>query len=375
VLYTLNGKQTSVPYASKGEAEDFRDLVGRVGARRAMEIEDIPLPKSATEAKTDMTVEQWLTHHIDHLTGVGQATIDLYRMFVRCDIGPAIGDIPLPKLTEEDISRWVSAMATKVSTNTGRTPAVNSIKHKHAFLSGALAKAVPRHIPANPAAGRRLPKRTRDDDGSGSSNVHMLSRDEFARLLAAVTEPWRPLVEFLVASGCRWSEASGLKPEDVDRDAGTVRIARSWKHSRTSGYEVGPPKTRRSRRTINVDPSVLKKLNYDNEWLFTNRNGGPVRYYTFRARVWLPAVERSKLKPPPRIHHLRHTYASWMLNAGVPIPVVSRHLGHESIQVTVDIYGDIDRTVAAKAATVMAGILAAEPQKAIEAPRSGKPDD
>ena len=44
-----------------------------------------------------------------------------------------------------------------------------------------------------------------------------------------VTEPWRPLVEFLVASGARWGEVTALRPCDVDRAHGAVRITRAWK--------------------------------------------------------------------------------------------------------------------------------------------------
>lgn len=366
VLFTFNGKQTSVPYESLAEAEDFKDLVNRVGPKRAMEIEDVPLPKNIAP-KNSLTVEQWCNHHIDHLAGVEQGTIDLYRMFVRVDIAPVIGHIPLVKLTSEDIASWVTAMTTILGAQTKRPPAISSLKHKHAFLSGALSKAVPDHIPANPAAGMRLPKTIGEDDGHDIS-IRMLSRDDFDRLLSAVTEPWRPLVEFLVASGCRWGEAVALKPGDVNRSAGTARIVRAWKYSSTNGYVIGAPKTKRSRRTINVDRRVLDKLDYSHEWLFTNRIGGPVRYHTFRSKVWRPAALRSGLDPLPKIHDLRHTYASWMLNAGVPIPVVSRQLGHESIQITVDVYGDIDRTVAAQAAAVMGELLARPAQGAIEAP-------
>ncbi len=46
-----------------------------------------------------------------------------------------------------------------------------------------------------------------------------------------------------------------------------------------------------------------------------------------------------------------------LIQAGVPLPVVSRHLGHESIQVTVDVYGHIDRTSAQAAADAIAGML------------------
>lgn len=356
VLFNLDEKQTSVPYSTMAEAREFCELVNRVGGRRAMEIEDIPLPKSSVP-KSRLTVEQWLTHHIDHLTGVEQGTIDLYRLFVRMDIAPVLGAIPLEKLTEEDIGQWVTVMQTRVSERTGRPPAVNSLRHKHAFLSGALSKAVPKHLPANPAAGRRLP-RTIGEDDNDDIHLKMLSRDEFDRLSAAITEPWRPLILFLVASGCRWGEAAALKPTDVNRDTGTVRITRAWKHSASGGYVIGVPKSKRSRRTINVSKAVLDQLDYDGEWLFTNRSGGPVRYHTFRAKVWKPAAQRSKLDPEPKIHDLRHTCASWLLNAGVPITTVSRHLGHESINITADIYGSVDRTSFKLAADTLGRLLA-----------------
>jgi integrase len=229
----------------------------------------------------------------------------------------------------------------------------------HGFISAGLAKAVPKHIPSNPAAGRRLPKGVRDEVEIDDA---ILSRDDFHRLLGATTEHWKPLIEFLVASGCRWGEATALKPEDVNRKTGVVRVRRAWKHG-SQGYYVGQPKTKRSRRSINLPMSILDKLDISHEWLFVNRDGGPVRYPGFRRRVWDPAVKRAGLDPKPTPHALRHTCGSWMLMAGIPIPVVSRHLGHESIMVTVDIYGHLDRAAAESTADVMGELLA--PVKAI----------
>ncbi|WP_341272096.1 site-specific integrase [Mycobacterium kubicae] len=184
----------------------------------------------------------------------------------------------------------------------------------------------------------------------------MLLHDEFAALLSATTEYWRPFLEFLVASGCRWGEATSLRPTDIDREHGTVRIRRAWKYS-SKGYTIGVPKTTRSRRTVNVPDALLAKLDYDHEWLFVNRAGGPIRYAGFRRRVWDRAVKKAQLDPPPTPHALRHTCGSWMLNAGVPIMTVSRHLGHESIKVTADIYGHVDRTSHRAAADVMSKLL------------------
>jgi integrase len=343
VLYVIDKRQTSVTFTDSDTAEQFRVLVNTVGARRAMDAWGIPVT-AKIEPTSAMTIGEWLRRHIDHLTGCEQKTLDDYNRYRDRDILPFFGDIPLAVLRDDDIGRWVNHL--EVSGNSPKT-----IRNKHGFLSAALAKAVPEHIPSNPAAGRRLPRGKGDAD-----EMRMLTRAEFASLLEATTEPWRPLLLFMVTSGARWGEVAALKPGDVDRKTGAVKIRRAWKYS-SNGYEIGPPKTKRSRRIIHVPARVLEQLDYSNEYLFTNRAGGPVRYQGFRRRVWDKAVERAQLDPPPTPHDLRHTCASWMLTGGVPITVVSRHLGHESIKITVDTYGDVDQASAAAAADFMAGAL------------------
>jgi integrase len=94
----------------------------------------------------------------------------------------------------------------------------------------------------------------------------------------------------------------------------------------------------------------LEQLDYSREWLFTNSGRGrrspddPVRGRNFLRTVWNPAVERAKLDPKPRVHDLRHTCASWLIQDGAPLPSIQAHLGHESIEVTVGIYGHLDRS-------------------------------
>jgi integrase len=237
-------------------------------------------------------------------------------------------------------------------------------------LAGALNVAVTAgHIAANPCIGIGLP---RDAD---PREMLFLSREQFARLLSHVTEYWQPLVEFLVASGARWGEVSALRPSDVDQAEGTVRINRSWKQdSASGGYRLGATKTKKGNRTISVPSSTLAKLDLSNEYVFTNRTGGPVRAQGFSARVWAPAVQRAwpavdaDGKPVtdlskvlrPRIHDLRHTCASWLIQAGVPLPVIQQHLGHESIQTTVSVYGHLDRRSMQAAADAIGHVLAVD---------------
>ncbi|OBJ52170.1 site-specific integrase [Mycobacterium sp. 1423905.2] len=354
VTYRLGGRgsrQSSTSFPDEKQADRFCKLVDSLGPERAMEVAGVADTQRAVAA---VTVGEWLDRHIGSLSGVERKTVAEYERYATRDIGPALGAIPLNKLTREDIADWVNELYEAGA-------AGGTIENKHGFLSGALRRAVEDgHLAANPCQGVRLPRTEQQE-------MVFLTRDEFRILKAAFSAHYQPFVEFLVASGCRTGEALALKPSDVDRSAGTVRITRAWKRV-GSGYELGPPKTRRSVRTINVPNSVLNQLEYGGEWLFTGTNGKPVRIYSWRSNVWYKSLARAQakdernpdkpvLEKSPRIHDLRHTCASWMIQSGVPLPVIQAHLGHESIKTTVDCYGHLDRSSHAAAADAIGAML------------------
>lgn len=335
-----NTRQECISWNDLADAEHCKDLVDQFGGEKAREIMRIvQAPRKA------ITVAQYLNRHIDHLTGVEPGTVARYRAYVRNDLG-RLADLPLTALTRQDVATWVNDMAERSSAKT--------VKNKRDFLSGALKAAVKAKLIAlNPAEDVRNPRWDRRE-------MVFLTADEFRLLLDQVPGHWKALVEFLVASGARWSEATALKPSDVDVAAGTVRISKAWKTG-AGGYTLGVTKTRKSVRTINVPRRILERLDLTGEWVFTNSGRGkgnfadgevradasPVRIHSFQPNVWQPAIARAKtvgLTKTPRIHDLRHTAASWLLQAGRPMPSVQQHLGHESIQTTVDVYGHLDRS-------------------------------
>lgn len=81
--------------------------------------------------------------------------------------------------------------------------------------------------------------------------------------------PLEALGRVLGGCGARWGEATALKPSDIDLGSNTVRITRAWKRTyERGGYELGPPKTKKSVRTINVPKVTLEKLDLTGEWGF-----------------------------------------------------------------------------------------------------------
>lgn len=347
VRFRENGRESSVSWEDPIAAQRFDDLVRQVGPAKAREI--CRLISSPSQSRT---LTEYLQQHNESLTGVERGTVARYKAYVANDIAKTIGNIPLSVLSRDDIVGWMNRLGTDGAS--GKT-----IKNKRDYLSGAL-KAAAREglIKQNPCEGVRAPRWDREE-------MCFLTHDEFNLLLGHIPDYWQPLVEFLVASGCRWSEATALKPAAVDRSTGTVRITKAWKTG-AGGYTLGVPKTKKSVRTINVPLDTLNKLDYTKEWLFTNSGrgrknpDGPVRIHSFHPNVWRPAIARAQkngLDKFPRIHDLRHTCASWLIQAGLPLPVIQQHLGHESIQTTVNTYGHLDRTSGLAAAEIIGNLL------------------
>lgn len=95
VLYVHNGRQTSSSFDDHAEALRFQELVNRTSPARALEVWAAQAP-----GLDGFTVASWCAHHVDHLTGVNEATRARYRRYIANDIAMSrIGPLPLTALT------------------------------------------------------------------------------------------------------------------------------------------------------------------------------------------------------------------------------------------------------------------------------------
>lgn len=182
------------------------------------------------------------------------------------------------------------------------------------------------------------------------ANRVFLTPSQRAALISAAQDlAWNLYLEFMLATGIRWSESLALTAADFDLESipATVRVDRAWKRT-PSGLRIGlPPKTQKSRRIISLPAHLVPRLRASGaehvrgKFMWQGASGGPVKEAWFRKCVWGLIVERAGLEPVARIDDLRHTHASMLLAANVPIHVVQQRLGHESIQTTVNVYGHL----------------------------------
>lgn len=347
VKWRQDGKQSSLSFEDEGFAARFKRNLEQHGPEEALRVLEIEEREQAVP-----TVAEFFATYIDSLTGVQPATCNRYRAYLSRDVTPAFGALPLTAVTEHTIGQWVQQLAGSPKT----------IANKHGFVSAAFNAAVKKGlVPSNPCMGRRLPQ-------SRPEEMVFLTPAEFQLLHDCLNrQMWRNLAMWLVSTGMRFSEATALTPADIDPSKGTCRINKAWKYSGNYRPEIGPPKTRKSNRTITVSPAALAVLDLTQpEWLFTNGAGNPVRAQEFFNLGWKPGREKAQalgLGKSPRVHDLRHTHASWLINAGTPLPVVQARLGHENITTTIGMYYHVDQRAEQQAAATIQNLLTSEPRE------------
>ncbi|GAA5198459.1 site-specific integrase [Microbacterium jejuense] len=371
VMFRVGTTQRQETFLDPESAYAFKRNVDLIGGAAAMRV------KAAKQAAdTDMpTLRQFTARYLDAtsglLTGVEPGTRKGYERAANLSFLHILGDHPVDSIDKEDVGRWLAWQEVQPAMRgRGRPVAAKTVKNYHSILSSVLSAAVEKGYRAdNPAYKTRLSKGVKRE-------AVFLSPDEFATLLHFVADHYQPLVLFLASTGTRWGEATAVTWGDINARVNpvSVRIDKAWKKSETNVPVLKHPKSQRANRTISIPSDAVAAMGdrgAASELAFSTRDlKRRVRYQTFRARVWLPAVakamdvdlcEREGLVPltrRPTPHDLRHSHASWLIAAGTPLPYVQARLGHESIQTTVNVYGHLVPDAHIQMADVIGGTLA-----------------
>ncbi|HEX3958595.1 MAG TPA: tyrosine-type recombinase/integrase [Trebonia sp.] len=254
-----------------------------------------------------------------------------YWSLLNLHILPTWGTVPLAKITFEGLTQWVAHL-----TAGGLGP--SGVRQSVFVVSAALDHAVRSgRIRSNPARGLGLPR-------PGKRDYVFLTHGE-VRTLAAEAGPWHLLVLVLAYTGMRWGEATALRVCDIDLARRRIDVRRAF--SDVGGKIVlGTPKSHQS-RTVPVPRFIAAELatatngKHPDQLVFTMPGGSIVRLSNWRRAAFLPARSRAELSDRFRVHDLRHTAASLMIQAGYPPKMLQEILGHASITTTLDLYGHL----------------------------------
>jgi len=194
-----------------------------------------------------------------------------------------------------------------------------------------------------------------------------------ALLNAAHGDRLKALYTLAVATGMRQGELLGLKWEDIDLEAGTLRVRRTLSTATGEGFDFSPPKTAKGRRSIKLPEPVLSSLRKHREaqleerkrvaglWedhglVFATQVGTPISRQDLITSSFKPLLRRASL-PNIRFHDLRHTCATLLLGKGVHAKLVQELLGHATISVTLDTYSHVLPSIGDQTANAMEEVL------------------
>lgn len=263
-----NAKQESEVFSDETAAERFRDLVNGHGQQ---------WPPGwvrgqgfiADQRRPDTMFEPFALAYVDRLTGIQGDTRSKYKTRIRANMTPWFGPYSVEdgegSILREMVQDWVNDLEAGRPAPldpADRKPRTKykpkTVHNEHGLLSSILQAAVdaePSLRAANPCAKTRLP---RLDGAEDEEEMIFLEREEWAWLHECLAEDAKDLGEAIAETGCRWGEATALQPRDLRRRNGrpAIRVQRAWKKDEDGKSVLGPPKTRKSRRTIVITPQV-----------------------------------------------------------------------------------------------------------------------
>jgi integrase len=338
-------------------------------------------------ASVNWTVAEYLTFWLSHVVREDRRpkTYQGYESVARLHLIPGLGRKRLGKLTAQDVRLFITrtrqecqccAHGWDAQRDVPRCCAIGQccesrlsarmVQSIHAVLRNALEAAVREEIiPRNVARLVQVPA------PKYKVNRGLSVQQAKAVMAAAADHRLSALYVLAIYLGLRRGELLGLRWQDVDLDEAKLEVV--YNLQRVSGaLRLVPPKTEDSARTVPLPPGCVDALRAhqqrqaadrtqawpdweDHGLVFPSRRGTPMEPDNLR-RSWSLLRQAAGLGPT-RVHDLRHTCVTLLLDLGAPPHVVREIVGHSDIEVTMTIYAHVSLEEKRKALAKLGEVL------------------
>ena len=337
-----DGRKRSVYRKTKREATDaLRDALGQA------DVGVLPVDRRLTTAQY---LEDWLEHHAR--PNVRHGTFVSYAAMVNRYLVPRLGRVPLAKLQPEHVSAMLRDLRDE------GTLSPTTVRYAYKVLRIALGRAVKLgHVHRNVCT-------LIDPPRAPKVELQPMSADDVRHFLASVEgDRLEALYRLAIATGLRQGELLALRWRDVDLEAEVLEV-RHTLDRRT--HELAEPKTANARRSVAIDEGTVALLRahkasqrlvrLGDDYCFTTATGRPLDPRNV-LRSFHAALTAASLPRQP-FHHLRHAFATLMIEEGVELAVISKVLGHADLGTTANLYGHLTPRIARQTSERMGAVLA-----------------
>ena len=274
----------------------------------------------------DFVVGPWKAAHFPRYKPSTRKSVNI---ILNSQLLPAFGTTPLDRITRNHVLHWFGAYS-----RTAPGGANRALQILRQILEFAIARG---HISINPARNVPMNRRT--------ALTRFLSRDELRRLHRALDRHARTgtrrarqadIIRLLLLTGCRKGEILALRWNEVDGDIIALADAKT-----------GPRKVYLNAGACRI---IERQPRGQNAFVFPSPRN-PERPHDPHLPLWDRVRTEAGIEDV-RLHDLRHTMASYAVMNGVPVPVVSRLLGHSNVRMTLRYAHLADRDIEAAAERV-----------------------
>ena len=308
-------KSTKRGFATKREAEEWlRNFLITQKADFDMKFEDF-----------------WKMYCADMETRLREHTMRTKKYIVELKILPYFGNKRVNDITAADIRQWQNELI-----KMGYSPTY--LKTINNQLSAIFNYAVRYYdLKSNPCA------KAGSMGKSKAEEMDFWTGEEFRRFIDSVMNKRRSYMAFMTLywTGMRLGELLALNPKDVDLEKRTISITKSYQRLGKKDV-ITPPKTPKSKRVITIPEFLAADIKDYMDSLYDLQEDDrlfPITKYYLEHEMQR-GIKESGVKRI-RVHDLRHSHASMLIELGFSPLEIANRLGHEKVETTLNTYAHL----------------------------------
>lgn len=337
-------------YNGKTKIRHYETFIGKKSEAKLREYElKTLLRDGSTFQKNNLTIKDLSLEYLKYQKDIlSPKTYINYEYRLRL-VMKKIGYVKLKELNIKILENFYHFLRHSYTSARGKPLSPTTIQNYYCIINNMLVYAVKcEYIKNNPNSKIDKPKRAK-------TNIQFYTPDEVEKLITALAqEPikYQAIIMLALDLGCRRGELTGLTWKDIDFETRRVEINKTTQYAYGKIYEKGTKTVNSERVNYIFDTTIqiLKKYQKEqlrqrlllgSKWegsqrIFTTEYGADMHPDT-PTKILEQVIKKHNLK---RItfHGLRHTNVTLMISKGIQTQIISRKVGHSSVQTTDRVY-------------------------------------